>query len=75
MSWFSPSFSGALVNAQSRRYGGALVGLVPQTKLEAPQNGNMKHYKLMEFVKFECQAPPRSNVKPFIDDFLATPLL
>jgi len=30
---------------QSRRHGGASVGLGLQTKLQAPLNWNMKHYK------------------------------
>jgi len=34
---------------QSRRHRGAVVGLAPQTKLQAPQNWNVKHYKWVEF--------------------------
>jgi len=30
---------------QSRRHGKVLVGLSPQTKLQAPPNWNVKHYK------------------------------
>ena len=39
------SASYILSATQSCRHGGALVGLDPQTKLQAPPNGNMKHYK------------------------------
>jgi len=56
---------------QSRRHGGDLVGLAPQTNLEAPPNWNMKHYKSVEFLLDlnvkpplqKCQAP-RTNLKP-----------
>ena len=39
------------------------MGLDPQTKLQASQNGNMKHYKSVEFCQIlGCQAPS-TNVK------------
>ena len=57
---------------------GILVGLAPQTKLQATPNWNMKHYKSVEFFSIfrlssplqNCKAPcrnakpPRRNVKP-----------
>ena len=40
---------------QFRRHGGALVGLSPQTKHQAPSNWNMKPCKSVEFLwKFQC---------------------
>jgi len=59
------------IQEQSRRHVGDLVSLVPQTKLQAPKNWNMKHYKLVECssnlnVKpplHKRKAPP-TNVKP-----------
>jgi len=46
---------------QSRHHGGALVGLVPQTKLQAPPNWNLKHYKLVEFSSnFNVKPPART---------------
>ena len=53
---------------------GALVGLVPQTQLQAPPNWNMKHCKLVEFLSNLNVKAPRTNVKPPIDNFLATVL-
>ena len=44
----------------------------PQTKLQAPQIENMKHYKLVEFLSNLNVNPPCTNVKPSVDDFLAT---
>jgi len=59
MSWFSPSFSGAMVNAQSCRHGGALVGLAPPNKARSPPKWKYETLKVNEiFVKFECHAPP-----------------
>ena len=49
--------------AQSRRHGGALVGLSPQTKLQALQM-KMKHCKLVEDLSNLNVKPPRTNVKP-----------
>jgi len=56
---------------QSRRHGGTLVGLAPQTKLQAHSNWNMKHYELVEILSnlnvkpsLHERKPPRTNVKP-----------
>jgi len=49
---------------QSRRHGGALVGLAPQTMLQVAK---LKYETLKisgMFVKFECQVSPARNVKP-----------
>jgi len=61
--------------------GGALVGLAPQTKLQAPPNRILKHYKLVEFLSNLNVNPLCTNVQPPaqtwippIDDFLATVL-
>jgi len=35
---------------QSCNRGGAFRGLASQTNLQAPTNGNMKHYKSVEFL-------------------------
>jgi len=35
---------------QSCSRGGAFRGLASQTNLQAPTNGNMKHYKSVEFL-------------------------
>jgi len=50
---------------------GGFGGLILQTKLQVPQNWNLKHYKLVEFlsnlnVKTRCKnaKPPLTNVKP-----------
>jgi len=53
---------------------GDLVGLAPQTKLQAPPNWNVKHYKLVEFLSNLNVKPPVRERKPPIDDFLATVL-
>jgi len=58
---------------------GALVGLVPQTKLQAPTNWNMKHFKLVEFLANLNAKPPIHEHKALlsgdgIDDFLAAVL-
>ena len=38
---------------------GASVGLYPQTKLQAPPNWNVKHYKSVEFLSiFRMSSPP-----------------
>ena len=47
----------------------------PQTKLQAPPNWNMKHYKSVEFLSiFRMSSPPHRNAKPPIENFLATVL-
>ena len=38
-----------VVEIQSRRHGGALVGLDPPNKAPNPPNWNVKHYKYIEF--------------------------
>jgi len=48
---------------QSRRHDGVLVGLAPQTKYQAPLNGNMKHYKPLEFLSNFNIKPPRHKRK------------
>ena len=48
-----------MVNAQSCRHGGALVGLAPPNKARSPPKWKYETLKVNEiFVKFECQAPP-----------------
>jgi len=46
--------------------GQSLVGLAPQTKIQAPPNYNMKHYKLVEFLsKLNVKPPwPKRKVPP-----------
>jgi len=48
---------------QSRRHGGALVGLAPQTKLQDPQIEIWNIIKL-EFLLDLNVKPPCTNVKP-----------
>jgi len=48
---------------QSRRHGGALVGLAPQTKLQAPPNWNVKHCELWNFCQIWMSIPTCMNVK------------
>jgi len=45
-------------------HGGALVGAAPQTKLQAPQNWNVKTINKWIFGKFYNVKPPRTNAKP-----------
>jgi len=52
---------------------GALVGLAPQTKLQAPQSEIRNTINQCFCQISECQAP-RTNVKTPIEDFLATVL-
>jgi len=35
----------------------AFVGLAPQTKLQGPQNWNLKHYKSVEFLSILYRTP------------------
>jgi len=58
----------------SCRYGGDLVGLSPPNKAPSPPNWNIKHYKLVEYFSSLNVKPHYTNVKPPIDDFLATVL-
>ena len=60
---------------QSCRHGGAFGGLAPQTKLQAPPNWNIKHYKSVEFLSIFSVKPPRRKAKPPIENFLATVLV
>ena len=61
---------------QSRRHGGALVGLgPPQTKLRGPPNSNVKHYETVKFLSiFTMSSPPTQTQSPPIENFLATVL-
>ena len=53
---------------------GAFLGLAPQTKLQAPQNWNMKKYKLVEFLSIwngelsphERKAPSHKRKAPLL---------
>jgi len=46
---------------------GALVVLAPQTKLQAPLNGNMKHYKSLKFLsKFQNAKLPCTKCKALL---------
>jgi len=57
-------------DSQSRRHGEASGGFTPQTKLQAPQNWNMKHYESVEFLSiFECQAPLHKRKAPLLKTF------
>ena len=44
--------------------GGASVGLALQTKLQAPPNWNVKHYKSVEFLSILQFLESRTNAKP-----------
>ena len=59
---------------QSRRHGRVLVGLDPPNKAPTPPNWNMKDYKSAKFLSNLNVKPPRTKLKPPIDDFLATAL-
>jgi len=49
---------------------GSLVGLAPQTKLQAPQNRNIKHFTSVEFCQIlECEAPPHKRKAPLLTTF------
>jgi len=51
-------------------------GLAPETKLQAPPNWNMKHYKSVEFLSiFRVSSPPAETQNPPIKNFLASVLL
>ena len=60
--------------------GGLLGAYPPQTRLQAPPNWNMKHYKSVEILSYfrvsnpprTNAKPPRRNAKPPIGNFLAT---
>jgi len=59
--------------------GGLWWDYLPQTKLQAPPNWNMKHYKSVEFLLNLNVKPPAQTSRPRhkrkrIDDFLATVL-
>jgi len=53
---------------QSRRHG-VFRGLSPQAKLQAPQNWNMKHYKIMEIFKNLYVNPPARTQSPLLTTF------
>ena len=51
---------------QSRRHGGALVGLGPSNRTPGPPNWNKEHYKPVDFCRFsECQAPLHKRKAPY----------
>ena len=53
----------------------SLVGLAPQTKLQASWNWNIKHFRSVEFLlNFGMSSPSYTNVSPPIEDFLVTVL-
>jgi len=73
----------SLVNNNARSYltifsplaTGGFGGLIPQNKTSRPINWNMKHCKSVEFLSiFIMSSDPFTNVKPTIEDFLATVL-
>jgi len=50
--------------------GGGLVGLFPQTKLQAPSHCNMKHYKSVEFLSiFRMSTPLHKRKDPLLKTF------
>ena len=52
-----------LTSRQSRRHMGALVGLASPNIAPSPQNRNMKHYKLVEFLSNLNVKPPLQQRK------------
>jgi len=55
---------------QSRRHGGALVGLVPPNKAPCPLNRNMKHYKSVKFLSiFRMSSPHAQTQSPLLKTF------
>ena len=45
---------------------GSLVGVAPQTKLQAPRNWNMKHFKSVEFLSnFRMSSPLTQTWAPY----------
>jgi len=63
--WSSPVTTGRLLGAET-----------PQTKLQAPSNGIIKHYKSVEFfIKFQNVKAPEQTQSTPIENFLATVLL
>jgi len=58
--------------SQSRRHGGTLVGLAPQTNLQALSNWNVKHCKWQEFLSnLWCQATLHKRKVHLLKTFLA----
>jgi len=58
----------------SSRHGRALMGLAPQTKLQAARSCNVKHYKSVEFWSiFGMSSPPAQTQS--IENFLAAVLV
>jgi len=49
---------------QSRRHGGAFVGLASPNKTPRPPNWNLEHYKSVEFLSILNIKPPSINAKP-----------
>ena len=66
--WMLPKNKGHI---QSRRHGGALVGLVTPNKATSPQSETW-NTKLVDCFSNLNVKPPWTNVKPPVDNFLAT---